>query len=93
MCNVCDNPDFWFPAEKEVIQGLASSVFLAGKNCEYVSQKTPLYDTIPAEKGKPAMKANVQCYATLLGTGISYREIREIFAAVDYPSPSESVRS
>ncbi len=52
-----------------------------------------MYDTIPTGKGKPAVTANVQYYATLIGTGISYREVQEIFASVDCPSPSESAIS
>ncbi len=40
-CSLCYNPEFWFAAEKEVIQGLGSSIFIAARTVNMSVRRYP----------------------------------------------------
>ena len=86
----CDG-DVFFPADEEMVLGLASKVVLKCKKCCFISNRYKLYEEIERQgPGTRKPTVNVQLAHYLSKSPISINDVRLLFGSIDSTVLSES---
>lgn len=81
---------FFFPAAQEETRGLGTTLVIKCTLCSFEANQKMYEETETTNRGRKAVKLNIQLASFLTKSSLSVTDLRLLFSALDIPTMSES---